>query len=235
MKKLKSKSRTLILASILCLCGLSIINLGFSRFTDHNEKLTSRFNLSKTDAQSLFRQIMFSKGEIVDFVPILQDRNEKLNKLDKKAILEIARIEDFVVSRIMTTNVNFFHEFKEAMISKNHLSIKEKLIESRDLIIDAGKYLNPLPSASLDTYENLKNEANSNELTNPLFGKIRSEECFRPESTTQPFAGEAGLSFVYDSVVVVTSVFFLEQEMEVMALDSKPLELDQLVKSITNI
>ncbi|MGO3238740.1 MAG: hypothetical protein ACTIKA_10840 [Psychroflexus halocasei] len=228
------KRKTLVFALIPLIIGFGLIGSSFTKFTPFEKKAFKQFDVHEVNPESLFRQIMFSEGEIVEHVPLLKNKNVKKKRLSNDLAEDINRVEDLVIAKIKKENPEYFSDFKRAVISRNHYAIKEKLIESYDLIIKDAEFVNSLSKQNKLELDNMVAELKSGNFSQSTFEKVKFDEFARLESQVDPDEEEF-LIIMYVYIWIEFDFLSMPTVANASTLKNNSLELDKLVENIVNI
>lgn len=231
----RRKHKNLVFVLIPLIIGVSLMGSSFTKFTPIEKKQSKQFDLLTVNPESLFRQIIFSEGEVIEHIPQLKNKNKKKQSLRDDLAVDINRVEDLVIAKIKNANPDYFSDFKRAVISRNHYAIKEKLIESYDLIIKDAEFVNSLSKQNKLDLDAMVAELKADNFSQSTFEKVKFDELARLESKIDPNDEEEFLIIMYVYVWIEFDVLSMPTVADASTLRSNSLELDKLVENIANI
>lgn len=203
-------------------------------------KRQSEFNLNKVNSKELFKGIIFNNGKVASLIPQLNAKAENLNKFDAATIQRMHNLENSVVSSIENENPAYFDEFKNAILTKNHNIIKEKLLESSKLVNDKISVYANLTEVEKDKLDEIMQKVNQSSIVDEK-GNINHSEIQKFEnslSAVRPPDVLLAIVLVAVAVAVYAWVYFwgaTSSPNNTNLSNSNSLELDQIVNNIVKL
>lgn len=87
--------------------------------------------------EEMFRGVFFSSGRYADLIPELKEFKLTNFTSDKALLAKSAATENEVVNKISTASPEYFNNFKQALLSRNHVTIQNALIGGKGLVVSA--------------------------------------------------------------------------------------------------
>ncbi|MEZ0184128.1 hypothetical protein AB9T89_17920 [Flavobacterium oncorhynchi] len=117
---------------LICIIALFV---NCSEDDSSKQKETTLHNFT---GKELFKGILFAKGDVAEILtPIKQSYSYyEINHVDEDQKNESDNIINDLINSIENKNPNYYDSFKKNITSKNHLKIRETLINSSQLIYD---------------------------------------------------------------------------------------------------
>jgi len=215
-----AKSSSFLLASlILFLTSCKKDNTESNQVINTNESVSATGNsrssqslLAEYSGEQLFKGIFFFEGDVAELIPNLA--NLKLNNFasSQDELDGIRATYDAIMDEIIIKHPDFYNNFKEAIISRNHIQIKQELIFASDLIQneitvlqnlqEARQYANEVESSTDMNLSTIEQHSNSEQFRSEINDEIISHDIPNEET----IAGIVGVFVVALAGVAVVAV-----------------------------
>ena len=201
----------------------------------------AKFKIKNLDSKELFKGIVFNNGKVSSLIPQLDAKAKSLEKFDIATIEKMRNLENSVMSAIEKENPIFFDEFKNAITSKNHSVIKEKLLESSKLVNDKISLYANLTEIEKKQLDKLIQEFENNKLSvvdeNGNLDQTKLQKFENSLSAVRPPDVLLAIVLVAVAVAVYAWVYFWGKASSnnTNLANSNSLELDQIVNNIAKL